>query len=118
MLLNEAKFLSPKFMGVRWVLTTISIFIMGFVTSMLIKKEDIPADDTKEKSGNIGLNISSEYCIGCGVCKRISPEHFEIVDRKATVVSQDISGGKKKAIDEAIEKCPPKAIKYVDFSRK
>lgn len=44
MLANEAKFLSPKFMAVRWILTTISIIIMGYIISKLVKREDIPME--------------------------------------------------------------------------
>ncbi|NMA55437.1 MAG: permease, partial [Firmicutes bacterium] len=42
MLVNEAKFLGPKFMAARWILTTISIFIMGFTTAKLITVDDLP----------------------------------------------------------------------------
>ena len=38
MLLTEFKFLGPKFMIARWILTTISIFIMGYITSKLVKQ--------------------------------------------------------------------------------
>lgn len=129
MLLNEAKFLGPKFMILRWVLTTIAIFIMGYVTSKLVKKEDIPQDDIKEnldvdKADTI--NISSEYCIGCGLCAKIAPEYFQIENKKAKIINQDInqdidqdiskdiskniSKEKMKTLNEAIEKCPSKVI--------
>ncbi|HOJ10912.1 MAG TPA: permease [Clostridiales bacterium] len=126
MLLNEAKFLGPKFMIVRWILTTIAIFIMGYVTSKLVKKEDLPLDDIKENSSVDTLNISSEYCIGCGLCAKIAPEYFKVENKKAKVIKQcikqdikqDIKQGEMKIVNEAIEKCPSKAInqnKQVNF---
>ena len=39
MLANEAKFLGPKFMAVRWILTTVSIFIMAYVISTIVKRK-------------------------------------------------------------------------------
>lgn len=115
MLLNEAKFLGPKFMIVRWILTTIAIFIMGFVTSKLVKKEDLPSYDIKENSGADTLNISSEYCIGCGLCAKIAPEYFKVENKKAKVIKQhikqDINQGEMKIVNEAIGKCPSKVIK-------
>ena len=59
MLANEAKFLSPKFMAIRWVLTTVSILIMGYIMSRLVKKEDIPLRDERIAKGTI--LIKKEY---------------------------------------------------------
>ncbi len=42
MLANEARFLGPKFMVARWVLTVISIFIMGQIVQFFVKREDMP----------------------------------------------------------------------------
>lgn len=39
MLANEVKFLGIKFMGIRWVLTVISIFTMGYFMALFVKKE-------------------------------------------------------------------------------
>lgn len=41
MLANEAKFLGPKFMATRWVLTVVATFIMAYLMSVFIKKEAI-----------------------------------------------------------------------------
>lgn len=112
MLLNEAKFLGPKFMLFRWILTTISIFIMGYIVSKLVKKEDIPEDKSTQNYENL-LQINSEYCIGCGICSEISPKHFEISNKKAIVISQDIVKDESTIINEAIEKCPAKVINWV-----
>ncbi len=67
MLANEAKFLSPKFMAIRWILTTISILIMGYIISKMVKREDIPMAGEKIEEGTI--LIKEEYCIGCGICE-------------------------------------------------
>ena len=49
MLLNEAKFLGPAFMAVRWMLTVAAIVIMGFIISIFIKRKDMPLDDEDMK---------------------------------------------------------------------
>ncbi|BDR66496.1 hypothetical protein K144316041_07060 [Clostridium tetani] len=108
MLANEAKFLGFKFMGIRWILTTISIFIMAYIMSKLINNNDIPTEAEKEK-GDI-LEIKEQYCIGCGVCTKISPENFNLVDGKAKVINKKILPTKKDSIYEIIKKCPVKAI--------
>lgn len=118
MLLNEAKFLGPKFMAIRWVLTTISIFTMGYIASRLVKKEDIPADKEREGLGDDVLYIDTEYCIGCGLCAQMAPEYFEMMDKKAMVISQDFSHGQEDLIMEAIDKCPPRAIRYDGIKEK
>lgn len=110
MLLNEAKFLGPKFMAVRWVLTTLAIFAMANVASKLIRKEDLPSDDTAADSDGDTLYISSEYCIGCGLCAKIAPNYFEIDNKKAKVVNQDINREEIEIVKRAIKKCPSKTI--------
>lgn len=112
MLINETKFLGPKFMIARWILTAISIFIMGYITSKLVKKEDLPSEDIKEDSEAGILDISSEYCIGCGLCAKIAPRYFKIENKKANVINQYIIKEEVKIVNEAIEKCPSKVIKF------
>lgn len=114
MLLNEAKFLSPKFMIIRWILTTISIFAMGYITSILVKKEDIPKDEIDIGVGEDKLYINHEYCIGCGLCAKMVPNYFEISNKKASVINQDIKEDEMMTINEAIEKCPAKVIKHTN----
>lgn len=112
MLLNEAKFLSPKFMIIRWILTTISIFIMGYFTSRLVKNEDIPKEEIDIGVGEDKLYINHEYCIGCGLCAKIAPNHFEIANKKASIINHDIKEDDIITINEAIERCPAKIIMY------
>lgn len=42
MLINEVKFLGPKFMAIRWVLTVIAIIIFSWITAKIIKDKDLP----------------------------------------------------------------------------
>lgn len=50
MLANEAKFLGPKFMMVRWVFTTIAIIFMGYIVGKLVNKDEIPLRDDSSKN--------------------------------------------------------------------
>lgn len=108
MLANEAKFLSPKFMATRWILTTIAILIMGYLISKLVKREDIPMGQENIEEGRI--LVKEEYCIGCGVCANIAPKHFKIDGNKAVVVKDKIIEESEEKLKEAKEKCPTNAI--------
>ncbi|MGH4140298.1 permease [Clostridium sp.] len=112
MLANEAKFLGPKFMAIRWVLTTISIFIMAYITSRLVKKEDIPMDDILTNEEDFVLNVNNQYCMSCGLCTKISPETFAIENKKAKVIIKISKSEENENIKAAIGKCPAKAIGY------
>jgi len=111
MLINESKFLGPKFMIARWILTTISIFLMGYITSKFVSKEDIPLDNLDTTAKETGLSINADYCIGCGICVKKSPKHFKMQNKKAIVINQDIKKEDLQAINEAIKKCPTKSIR-------
>jgi len=111
MLANEAKFLGPKFMAVRWVLTTISIFIMAYLVSKIVKKENMPIEDEKENNNGIqSISIKKQYCIGCGLCTKLSPENFSMENGKANFINKKTSLEAIKAIKPIIDKCPAKAI--------
>ncbi len=109
MLANEAKFLGPKFMGIRWVLTTISIFIMAYVVSLLVNEDSIPVDNEGNTQGHT-LDIKQQYCIGCGVCTKLSPNHFVLMDGKANVIKKEVTSDIKDSINNVVKKCPAKAI--------
>ncbi len=113
MLLNEAKFLSPKLMITRWILTTISIFVMGYTTSKLVKQKDIPQDTSCTDAKENKLYILSEYCIGCGICSKIAPDYFVISNKKARVINQDIKEDRLNIVNQLISKCPANAIKHI-----
>lgn len=112
MLANEAKFLSPQFMITRWILTTISIFVMGYIASKIVKREEIPMDDVMSISEEGLLSVDEKYCIGCGLCTKISPDDFVIENKKAKVTKKVAKAEENQKIREAIEKCPAKAINY------
>lgn len=84
MLANEAKFLSPKFMLTRWVLTVIAIIVMSYIMGLFVKKKDLPLEQVVK-----GCHISEDYCIGCGFCVRKMPKNFEIQNQKAVLISDE-----------------------------
>ncbi|MBK5245006.1 MAG: permease [Eubacteriaceae bacterium] len=112
MLITESKFLGPEFMAVRWILTTIAIFMMGFITAKFVKTKDLPADDIELSSPENSLSLDREYCIGCGVCTKIAPSHFHMVNKKARIMTQVITLAEQASINEAVEKCPAKIIRF------
>lgn len=107
MLANEAKFLSPKFMIVRWILTSVSIFMIGFITSKFVKRDEVMKLYQKDNSETKKLQVNADYCIGCGLCAKLSPEVFEMKDRKAIVKNDQLND---EALKQTIERCPAKAI--------
>ena len=48
MLLNEAKFLGPKFMVIRWILTVVAIIIFSWIADKIIKDKDLPSEETSQ----------------------------------------------------------------------
>lgn len=106
MLANEAKFLGINFMVVRWVLTVISIFAMAYITGMFVKKKDLPAASNKGKT----LEIQKDYCIGCGLCVKMLPEYYEMLNNKAVVRKSPEGENALIVINETINRCPSKAI--------
>lgn len=110
MLANEAKFLGLNFMAVRWVLTVIAILIMGYLTAVFVKKEDLPEDEF-ENEGDI-LVVNEEYCIGCGICNEISPQFYEMVEKKAVIKALPENEEEIKAVIITVGKCPTGAIVF------
>lgn len=113
MLANEAKFLGPEFMGVRWVLTVIAIFVMGYIMNFIVKKSDIPTEKQEYKKG---LVIKKDYCVGCGICAKLIPEVYTIQSGKAEIISSDglesLDRSESIKIRDSVDKCPVKAIVY------
>lgn len=108
MLANEAKFLGPSFMALRWILTVISIFIMGYITSKIVTNEEVQT--TKNHLNEHNLSINESYCIGCSICSNIAPDYFNIENKKAILIKEYNTNLKIKEVILAAEKCPAKAI--------
>lgn len=111
MLINEVKFLGVDFMVIRWILTVIAIFTMGYLISLIVKPEDLT--DSKDKSKVI-FEIKESYCVGCGACAKSFPEFYEMVGNKAKVKLFKIEKETIQAIKLSVKSCPTKAIEYQD----
>lgn len=106
MLLNEAKFLGPKFMAVRWVLTVIAIIIFSWVTAKIVKDKDLPGEVLTQA----GLHIDRDACMGCTLCAKSYPEVFGMENKKAFAKSYE--GLDSGRLEHVIKSCPVKAISY------
>lgn len=106
MLLNEAKFLGPKFMAIRWVLTVIAIIIFSWITAKIIKDKDLPGEVLTQA----GLHINRDACMGCTLCVKNYPEVFEMENKKAHVKPYEALN--MEELENAIKACPVKAISY------
>ncbi|BES63827.1 hypothetical protein SANA_02660 [Gottschalkiaceae bacterium SANA] len=106
MLANEAKFLGAEFMGTRWILTVVSIFIMGTLVSAVVKKEDLP----KAQSSSNFVLVNQKYCTGCSLCANMGPMLFEMIDGKAKLKQQPVVPKQKAAVKNIANKCPANAI--------
>lgn len=106
MLINETKFLGPKFMAIRWVLTIISITIFSWITDKLIKDRDLPV----EVPAQAGLHINRDACMGCALCARNYPEVFEMKNKKAHVKPNAKLNTDR--LENTMESCPANAISY------
>lgn len=106
MLLNEAKFLGPKFMAVRWLLTVIAIIIFSWIAARIVKEEDFPElqDSTQEE-----IHVDKKACIGCKLCVKSYPELFEIENNKAQIKPANGALDLERA-QAAAKACPVKAI--------
>lgn len=107
MLLNEMKFLGPKFMVVRWVLTVLAILVFSWITDRLVKDEDLPDLLVGE-----GLKINKAACMGCSLCAKSYPELFEMKNKKALVKDYDEEKIDQALLQKTIAGCPVKAIEY------
>ncbi|MGI6702755.1 MAG: permease [Clostridia bacterium] len=109
MLLNEMKFLGAKFMIVRWVLTIIAITIFSWITSQIVKNDDLPKENDESEAG---LNINVDACMGCALCVQEYKELFEMNNRKAYIKEHSFEPDQDK-LKKAINRCPVNAIEFV-----
>ena len=108
MLLNEAKFLGPKFMAIRWALTVLAILIFSWIATKIIKDEDLPG----EVLAKPGLHINRDACMGCTLCAKNYPELFEMQGKRAVVKTYDKQTLDFENLQNAINDCPVHAIEY------
>lgn len=108
MLLNEAKFLGPKFMAIRWVLTVLAIIIFSWISEKMIRDEDLPG----EVLAKPGLHINRDSCMGCTLCAKNYSDVFEMQGGKAVVKEYDKQALDYEKLQSVIEACPVHAIEY------
>ncbi|MEA5060252.1 MAG: permease [Candidatus Pelethousia sp.] len=106
MLINEAKFLGPKFMALRWVLTVVAILIFSWISAKVVKEQDIPMETLVP----IGLRINKDACMGCSLCTKKYPAVFQIKNKKAFIKPYEALDMDR--LEGTIEACPVKAISY------
>jgi uncharacterized membrane protein YraQ (UPF0718 family) len=110
MLLNETKFLGPKFMTIRWILTVIAIIIFSWIASKMLKDEDLPGETVTKT----GLSLNRDACMGCTLCVKNYSELFEIQGRKAMIKTYDKTTIDKEKLQNMIKACPVNAIEYIE----
>jgi len=108
MLLNEAKFLGPQFMAIRWVLTVIAIIIFSWIAAKIIKDKDLPGEVLTQP----GLHINRDACMGCTLCAKNYPEVFEMKNKKAITKSYEGVDLDQDKLENSINSCPVNAISY------
>ena len=108
MLLNEAKFLGPKFMAIRWLLTVIAITIFSWISAKIVRDEDLPGEVLSEP----GLHINRDACMGCTLCIKKYPALFEMQGKKAAVKIYEKDMLALEMLHSTIASCPVHAIEY------
>ena len=74
------------------------------LNNQTLNQNDEDIDTTSFKK----LSIVTNRCRGCGKCTRLDPEHFEMINAKASVISTKNLGS--DALKLAINNCPAQAI--------
>jgi len=108
MLANEAKFLGVSFMSIRWVLTVVAILIMAWLMGKMISKREMVNDVIDHSKPKVVVN--QDYCIGCGICVKMMPEVYELIDQKAYARLENVNSGNMTMIHKTVSKCPTQAI--------
>ena len=108
MLANEAKFLGVTFMSIRWILTVAAILIMAWLMGKIISKKEMGNDVTDHSKPKVAVN--QDYCVGCGICVKMMPEVYELIDQKAYARLENVNSGNMTMIHKTVSKCPTQAI--------
>ena len=78
--------------------------------TIFVKKKDIPVQDEQDIGKVTGIDIKEQYCIGCGLCEKLLPRHFEVIDKKAKWKESILNDVQIDELKPVIAKCPVKAI--------
>lgn len=65
----------------------------------------------RDEEGTL-LKVKEQYCIGCGICAKLSPDNFILENKKAKVIKAILKLEESDKIKASINKCPAKAIGY------
>lgn len=60
------------------------------------------------------LKVNEDMCIGCGACKSICPDVFEVDENGAKVIVDEISSDLEADAMDAKEGCPVGAIEDIE----
>lgn len=112
MLINEVKFMGVRYMIVRWILTILTILLMGYLMERVTDMKDLPLEDKLTSGGTL---INEQICVGCGACVRACPQVFKIEGRKAIVIATDLTIYRSD-IEKANQVCPVKALNMLAIS--
>lgn len=106
---------------VPFVLVSSAAFILFQLKDIMINKANLSQDDsnssdqtqnqTDQTVSEINfekLSVLTNRCRGCGKCTRLDPQHFEIVNQKAVVISS--SDLDSSNLQLAINNCHDQAI--------
>lgn len=108
MLANEAKFIGPKFMVLRWVLTVIALLIMAKLIEKLVPQIALPT--SVKINQNCAFKVDHSTCISCGACVRQYPQLFNMANGKIQVTCIDATAPIVQQTTTIIKTCPTGAI--------
>lgn len=108
MLTIETKFLGPKFMISRYILTVLAIIIFSTISSKILKNVDITKKEEQEK---VGLQLDTDACMGCALCAKDYPELFYMKHKKA-YIHKNVNVIDMDLLESVIQSCPVKAIEF------
>ena len=93
---------------IRWVLTVAAILIMAWLMGKMISKKEMGNDVTDHIKPKVAVN--QDYCVGCGICVKMMPEVYELIDQKAYARLENVNSGNMTMIHKTVSKCPTQAI--------
>jgi ferredoxin len=64
----------------------------------------------RESSAPLEVQVDRDVCSGSGLCVRICPEVFELLDGYSTVMREGITDDTVARVEEAVRLCPLEAL--------